>query len=176
MLKIFTTQLTGYFKQIQEKEEFHIEDGARVLAQAIIGDGNIYIYGKDEMQAVGLEATKSQEPLPSTKLMAFEDIGHLTSADRVLLVSRTSTDPHILDLAQRLQEQGVLTVGISPIEKETTLPSLEDFVDAHIDTKLLKPLIPDDEGNRYGFPGIMTALYAYYGLHLTIKEIITEYE
>ncbi|HWO94857.1 MAG TPA: DUF2529 domain-containing protein [Bacillus sp. (in: firmicutes)] len=176
MLKIFTTQLTGYFKQIQEKEEFHIEDGARMLAQAIIGDGNIYVYGKDEMQAVGLEATKSQEPLPKAKLLAFEDIEHLTPADRVLLVSRTSTDPHILDVAQRLQEQGVLTVGMSPLEKENTLSSLENVVDVHIDTKLLKPLIPDEEGNRYGLPIIMTTLYAYYGLHLTIKEIITEYE
>lgn len=177
MLKIFTTQLTGYFKRIQEKEEFHIEDGARVLAQAIIGDGSIYIYGKDEMLAIGLEATKSQEPLPSTKLLtSIKEIEHLTSTDRVLLVSRTSTDPHILDAAQRLQEHGISTVGISPVEKENALSSLEDFVDVHIDTKLLKPLIPDDEGNRYGFPAIMTALYAYYGLHLTIKEIITEYE
>jgi hypothetical protein len=177
MLKIFTTQLTGYFKRIQEKEEFNIEDGGRVLAQAIMGDGHIYIYGKDEMQAVGLEASKGQEPLPGTKLLSSAaEIDHLSPADRVLLVSRTSTDSDVLEAARRSQELGILTVGISPVEKESSEASLEHYVDVHIDTKLLTPLIPDDEGNRYGFPAVMTALYAYYALYLTIKEIISEYE
>ena len=33
MLKMFTTQLTGLFKRIEEKEEYSFEDGARLLAQ-----------------------------------------------------------------------------------------------------------------------------------------------
>ncbi|MFL6556676.1 MAG: DUF2529 family protein, partial [Bacillus sp. (in: firmicutes)] len=33
MLKMFTTQLTGMFKRIEEKEEYSFEDGARLLAQ-----------------------------------------------------------------------------------------------------------------------------------------------
>ncbi|MFC3886393.1 DUF2529 domain-containing protein [Bacillus songklensis] len=174
MLKIFTTQLTGYFKRIQEQEEFHIEDGARILAQASIGDGTIYIYGTDEMQAVGLEATMGPEPLPGAKLMASVD--EVENVDRVLLVSRFSSDPHMISVAQQLQKKNIPIVGISVLEHKENSPSLEEFVDVHIDTKLLKPLIPDEEGNRYGFPAIMTALYAYYGLYLTVKEIIAEYE
>jgi uncharacterized phosphosugar-binding protein len=174
MLKIFTTQLTGYFKRIQEKEEFHIEDGARILAQAIVGDGTIHIYGTDEMQAVGLEATMGPEPLSGAKRMTSVD--DVENVDRVLLVSRFSSDPHMVAMAQQLREKNIPTVGISALEQKENSPSLEELVDVHIDTKLLKPLIPDEDGSRYGFPAVMTALYAYYALYLTVKEIVAEYE
>jgi hypothetical protein len=35
-MKMFTTQLTGLFKRIEEKEEFSFEDGARLLARVRI--------------------------------------------------------------------------------------------------------------------------------------------
>lgn len=62
MLKMFSTQLTGLFNRIQDKEEFSIEDGARLLAQAAVGDGSIYICGLKEMAAVEAEATEGAEP------------------------------------------------------------------------------------------------------------------
>ncbi|MGQ0519212.1 DUF2529 family protein, partial [Bacillus sp. D-CC] len=43
--------------------------------------------------------------------------------------------------------------------------SLERYTDVHIDTKLLKGLIPDDEGNRYGFPSLIV-LYQYVRLYI----------
>ncbi|MGK0537349.1 DUF2529 family protein, partial [Bacillus sp. 'calajunan'] len=49
------------------------------------------------------------------------------------------------------------------------------YTDVHIDTKLLKGLIPDDEGNRYGFPSLMIALFAYHGIKYTIDEMLNEY-
>lgn len=54
MLKMFSTQLTGLFNRLQEKEDFSIEDGARLLAQAAAGEGTVYIFGIKEMQAVAL--------------------------------------------------------------------------------------------------------------------------
>ncbi|MBR3379532.1 MAG: DUF2529 family protein, partial [Bacillus sp. (in: Bacteria)] len=36
MLKIFTTQLSGIFSRIGEKQAEAIEDGARLLAQAVV--------------------------------------------------------------------------------------------------------------------------------------------
>ncbi len=53
--------------------------------------------------------------------------------------------------------------------------SLEQYTDVHIDTKLLKGLIPDDEGNHYGFPSLMIALFAYHGIKFTIDEMLNEY-
>lgn len=86
MLKIFTTQLSSYFKRIGEKEEFNLEDGARILAQAAIGEGNIYIYGVNEMQAVMYEATQSAEPLAHAKSLELNDISSLTSVDQYSLL------------------------------------------------------------------------------------------
>jgi uncharacterized phosphosugar-binding protein len=175
MLKIFMTQLSGYFKKIAEQEEFNLEDGARLLAQAVFGDGHIYIHGFHEMEAVVLEAIKGQEPMPKAKkLIENGALAKVNETDRILLVTRFSNDKEAIALAQLLKEKGLQIVGLSAVVNESNL-SLADYVDVHIDTKLVKPLIPDEDGNRFGFPAIMTALFAYYGLYFTMKEILEEY-
>ncbi len=175
MLKIFSTQLSGYFTRISQKEEMNIEDSARLLAQALVGDGIVYLHGTKEMEGVVSEALHGAEPLKQAKrLIENGNQAEVTSADRVLLISRFSTDENIISLAKGLQEEGHSIVGISAIQNSEI--SLEQFTDVHIDTKLLKGLIPDDEGNRYGFPSLILSLFAYHGLKFTIDEIINEYE
>ncbi|MBO9130097.1 DUF2529 domain-containing protein [Bacillus sp. 165] len=174
MLKIFSTQLTGYFKQIAEKEELNIEDGARLLAQALVGHGTIYIHGTKEMEAIVLEATMGEEPLTNTKPLFTEGkMANITPADRVLLFTRFSNDQVTIELAKKLQDEGVAVVGVSALQD--AIDSLQQVVDVHIDTKLTKGLIPDEDGTRYGFPSIMTGLFAYYGVVFTIKEILADY-
>jgi uncharacterized phosphosugar-binding protein len=174
VLKIFSTQLSGYFKRIAEQEEMNIEDSARLLAQALVGDGNIYMYGVKEMQGVVLEALCGAEPLQGAKQLKKESLEEITPADRIVLISRFSTDEEIIQLAKDLQAAGHAFIGISAVTEGAE--SLESFADSHIDTKLLKALIPDEDGTRYGFPSSMTALFAYYGLKFTIQEILSEYE
>ncbi|WP_210610791.1 DUF2529 domain-containing protein [Priestia flexa] len=176
MLKIFTTQLSSYFKRIGEKEELNLEDGSRILAQAAVGQGNIYIYGVNEMQAVTYEATQSAEPLTHAKPLVLDDIGSLTSVDRVLIVTRFSTDEKAVEVAHMLLKEGIPFVSIGAVPKEGQSDSIHDLSDVHINTYLLQPLIPDDNGERFGFPALMTALYAYYGLSFTLKEILDENE
>ena len=175
MLKIFSTQLSGYFKRIAEQEEMNIEDGARLLAQALIGNGSIYMHGTKEMEGVVLEALYGEEPLEGAKPL-FEDgeLAAITSADRVLLISRFSTDTEAVELARRLQTEGHFIVGVSAIKEG--MHSLEQFTDVHIDTKLIKGLIPDEDGSRFGFPSLIIALLAYYGLKFTMDEIMAEYK
>ena len=67
MLKMFSTQLTGLFMRIADKEEFQFEDGARLLAQAAVGHGAIYFKGFGEMRGVEFEAIEGAEPLESAK-------------------------------------------------------------------------------------------------------------
>jgi len=176
MLKIFTTQLSSYFKRIGEKEELNLEDGSRILAQAAVGQGNIYIYGVNEMQAVTYEATQSAEPLTHAKPLVLDDIRSLTSVDRVLIVTRFSTDEKAVEVAHMLLKEGIPFVSIGAVPKEVQSDSIHDLSDVHINTYLLQPLIPDDNGDRFGFPALMTALYAYYGLSFTLKEILDENE
>ncbi len=185
MLKIFTTQLQGVFNRIAGSEEFAFEDGARLLAQAAVGDGRIYVHGVKEMKAIEAEATDGAEPLGSAKLLSDLDSYHdLTDTDRALIVSRFSTDEEAVKTAKALKELGIEVVGISTViapvdgtEPGTgVVESLENLVDVHIDMKLKKPLIPGDDGERFGFPSSMTALYVYYGLAFTLREMLEEQE
>ncbi|MEH7111063.1 DUF2529 domain-containing protein [Neobacillus niacini] len=167
MLKMFTTQLTGLFKKISEKEEFSFEDGARLLAQG----QTIYLLGFQEMKAVEFEALESAEPLKGAKVLM--NIEELSSADRVLLFSRTSSDDEAIEWASKLQELGIPFVAASTVVPDGKLAELADV---HINLQLTKGLLPDDFGNRYGYPASMAALFVYYGLKFTIDEIFAEYD
>jgi hypothetical protein len=168
MLKIFSTQLTGVFKKIIEEEEFSLEDGARLLAQAPVGNGNIYIFGTKEMKAVEYEAIEGSEPLKGAKILVKSEIEQLTDSDRILFISRLAEDEEIMELASILQEKGIPFVSIAT--------GIGEMADVHIDLKLTKGLLPDEEGNRFGYPASMAALFAYYGLKFSIDEMLSEYE
>ena len=177
MLKIFTTQLQGQFKRIMEQEEMNMEDGARILAQSVISDGSILIHGFGEMAAVVTEALFGAEPLNSAKsLYTNGNMEEVEDVDSVLLITRFSTDEEAIKLAEELHDKGIQTVAISAIVKTEGVRTLDEIVEIHIDSKLQKPLIPDDTGTRFGFPSVMTALYAYFGLKFTIKEMVEEFE
>lgn len=175
MLKMFTTQLQGLFKRIQENEELSFEDGARLLAQAAVGDGKIYIIGLKEMKTVELEALFGAEPFHGVEeWKGKKNLETLTDADRVILISRFSDDEEAIEIGKWISEKGIPFVAIasqSSNEKET----LADIADVHIDLRLTKGLLPDEEGNRFGYPSSMAALYAYYGLKFIVDEILQEY-
>lgn len=102
MLKIFSTQLSGYFSRVSQKEEMNIEDSARLLAQALVGSGFIYLHGTNEMEGVVAEALFGAEPMKQAKRL-FENGKEVevTSADRVLLISRFSTDEEVVAMAKK---------------------------------------------------------------------------
>ncbi|MRX71097.1 DUF2529 family protein [Bacillus lacus] len=176
MLKIFTTQLAGQLQSIQGNEEYSIEDGARLLAQAAVSQGTIYIHGFKELQGVYLQASQSDEKLVAAKPLFQEDgrMADLTSADRVLLFTHLSTDSEAIELAGELAAKGASVVGVSALVKSEE-PGLSSAVDIHIDSKLKKPLIPDEDGTRFGFPALITSLYVYFALSFALKEMLAEY-
>lgn len=175
LLKIFSTQLSGVFKSIQDQQSFNIEDGARLLSQSIVSGGNIYLYGTDEMAAITTEAIKGAEPLRhAVSLNNVEDLNKVSDIDRVLLVTRLSTNPEALILARRLAEKGIPFVLISA-RAVNDEDSIIDLADVHIDLPLKKGLVPTEDGRRTGLPYSMAALFVYYGLKFTIDEILQEF-
>lgn len=177
MLKIFTTQLNGFFKKIEEQEQNTIEEAARILAQAIVGDGNLFVYGVDEMKAITYEAIHGVERFPKIKeLVPGEDIEKLTPLDRVLVATRFTSDKKAIGLAKHIRTKGTPVIAISAKLNNEDESSLIDEVDLFLDSKLTKALIPNDNGQRTGFPTVMTALYCYYALYLTTMEILEEHE
>ncbi|WP_226642811.1 DUF2529 domain-containing protein [Mesobacillus subterraneus] len=173
MLKMFSTQLAGLFNRLQEKEEFSIEDGARLLAQAAAGEGSVYIFGTNEMQAIALEAVYGEEPLQSAAILTEEV--ELEAADRVLIVSRYADDQEAVETARELQDKGIPFVAISTVRDDQEAESLNAMADVHIDLKIKKGLLPDEMGNRVGYPTSIVALFIYFGLKFTIEEMLEEY-
>ncbi|MBT2678592.1 DUF2529 domain-containing protein [Bacillus sp. ISL-35] len=171
MLKMFSTQLAGLFNRLMEKEEFPIEDGARLLAQAAAGEGKIHIFGTGEMKAVELEAVHGEEPLQSAAILSEET--EVEAADRVLIVSRYADDEEAVKMAGILQEKGIPFVAISTVRNENE--GLNTLADVHIDLRIKKGLLPDDVGNRIGYPTSVAALFIYFGLKFTIEEILEDY-
>ncbi|MDQ0154332.1 DUF2529 domain-containing protein [Robertmurraya andreesenii] len=173
MLKMFSTQLSGLFKKIQEQEEFSFEDGARLIAQAAVGDGSVYLFGEDEMGAVISEALYSAEPFEKVKRWDGQDES-LTSADRVIIFSRYSHDDAAVSAGKWLIEREIPFVSVST-HITTEKDNLVHLADVHIDLHLKRALLPDDEGNRFGYPASMAALFVYYGLKFTLEEIMEDY-
>ncbi|MBU8787618.1 MULTISPECIES: DUF2529 domain-containing protein [Bacillus] len=176
MLKIFTTQLSGIFNRIQEGEAQSIEDGARLLAQAVISDHSVYVYGKNELEGILKEALYSSEPFPSVKPLPQDEENWpaFQTADKVLMFCAASADENELNMAEKLNEKGIGLVAVSPSGKDGA--PIAAFADVHIDSKLKMPLLPDEDGTRFGFPSLMVCLYVYHALSFTLKEILQEYQ
>ncbi|MFJ7752778.1 DUF2529 domain-containing protein [Peribacillus muralis] len=173
MLKIFSTQLSGIFKKMMDNEAFGMEDAGRLLAQAAVGDGSIFIQGFGEMQGVTSEALDGAEPFPKAK--RYEHGETISREDRFLIFTRHSDDREALKLAHALREEDIPFVAIST-SVSSNEESLMELADVHIDLRIHRGLIPDETGNRFGYPTLIAALFAYYGIKFTLEEIIQEYQ
>ena len=170
MLKIFSTQLSGLFKNISQ-DEFALEDAARLLAQAVIGDGHIYIHGFKEMKGIVSEALEGIDAIANCKVMP--NIEQISSVDRVLLFTRNSDDPEAITLAKQLEDLNVPFVGVSTVHDEMKT-GLHDLAHIHINLNVKRGLVPTDTGERVGFPSLLVALFAYHGIQLTLSELLDE--
>ncbi|MGE8204990.1 DUF2529 family protein [Heyndrickxia sp. NPDC080065] len=171
-MKMLLTQINGLFSRIYEKEQLSIEDSARLLAQAAIGEGKIYIKGFKEMEAIPLEAINGAEPMNSANLLT--NVANLTNADRAIIISRFSNDSEAVKLAKELVQQKVPFTAISGNSSNDEM-DLTQLADVHINTSILKPMLPTETGERTCFPSSMAALFIYHCIKLTFDEIIEEY-
>src|SRR5690606_18510362 len=104
---ILTTQLTGLFQRIGKEEEA-IEDTARLLTQAAIGEGRIHLAAFGELEAVAAAALNGPETLESA--VRYESGAELSTADRVwILARRDEGDPLAQELAERAIPFAMLT-------------------------------------------------------------------
>ncbi|WAA09641.1 DUF2529 family protein [Fervidibacillus albus] len=174
MEKIFTTQLIGKLKKIEEQEQEAVEDGARLLSQALVGDGNIYIYAQNEMAGVFYTSAFGQEPLQRVKRLTDETVDDLSPADRGILFSRTAEDEGMLRIAHMLRNKQIpFIIVCSPGEKTQDLDELADVI---IRLHSEKGLVPSLNGEKTGYPDTIAALFVYHHLKLLIEEMMEDYE
>jgi hypothetical protein len=171
MSKIFTTQLNGVFQKIVNDDE-SLEDCARFLAQAIVGEGSIFVHGTKEMAGIlsevseGLESNSSILPLYVNGSMQS-----VSPVDRVLLFTRTTNDEECIELVQTLQK---MDIGVACVTTGNDDEGLFEMADVSINHFITRKLVPTEDGDRTGFPSLMSGLFIYHCLTLSIKDILDD--
>lgn len=159
---MLSKQLTGLFEHIDRQQET-LEDIARLLAQAAIGGGTIFLAAFGEMKAVTAAAIDGAEPLPSASEWKPESF--LTSADRVFILAKKDEGD---ELAGRLSDAAIPFAMLSAESKESDLP--EVFLPLGID----KGILSAENSSRTVVPHAMAALYAYHSIKLMMDEMLAE--
>lgn len=173
MSKILTTQLTGLLQRINQNEEETIEDAARLLAQAGIGEGNVYFACFGEMSAIAINALTGAAPF--TKLKRWSSEVELTSADRVCIFTRSGNDTDAVALAQKLNDEFIPFAAIAS-ERESIENELSQLAYVYISLHVRGGLIPHPTnlGERIVFPHLITALYVYEAIKMSYDEMVDE--
>lgn len=161
-MKMLSTQLAGLMQRLAKQEEA-VEDTARVLAQAAVGEGTIFLAAFGEMKAVAETALRGAEPLASCAEWQPDSI--LTSADRVWILA---PDDEGDELAGRLSDAAIPFAMLSGVPRDGGL------ADAYISLSITKGLLPTDEGGRTVVPYAIGALFVYHAVKLIIDEMLME--
>lgn len=173
MSKILTTQLTGLLQRIQQSEEGAIEETARLLAQASIGQGTIYFAGFGEFEAVIHNALTSAEPFSNaarwTQDTSIED------ADRVIIFTRSGQDAGAIALAKQLND-AFIPFAVVASEVASTDNELSKLAYTYISLKMRGGILPHPTklGERIVMPHLMAALFIYEAIKMEYDEMISD--
>lgn len=173
MFKMLTTQLTGLYQRILQTEEDNIEDAARLLAQAAIGEGNVYFACFGELQAVEDNAILSAAPF--TKLVRWHADVVLTDADRLCIFTPTANNEAAIQLAQHCHEH-FIPFAVVASEKASEDNTLSDLAYVYIAMKVRGGLLPHPTNlaERVVMPHLLAALFIYEALKLSYDEMIDD--
>lgn len=174
MLQIFTTQLSGRFKNILTKNEDIFENCARALAQACVSEGSIYIHGLGDMTSLGLLAMTGADVLPGVQPL-FQDakMAELDHRDRVLLFIPSLEDEQTMTLIHSIEATGALLIMICAGKRPVDSVSDEHFT---LFLQAREPLVPLDDTKKVGIPAAICSAFAYECLYLLTTEILAEYK
>ncbi|QTD43508.1 DUF2529 family protein [Sporosarcina sp. Te-1] len=171
MVKILTTQVGGLLQRIGTAGEEPIEETARLLAQAAIGEGRVIFAVFDEMEAVLLSAQFGAEPFQGA--IRYEDNMDISSADRVWILARSAQDDRALALARHLAEQ-FIPFAATAGEKAGEQNELSDLAYTYIPTGLTKGLLPGPTGERIVQPHALAALFIYEAVKMAYDEMVMD--
>lgn len=172
-MKILTTQISGLLQRAGSNNEETVEETARLLAQATIGEGRVIFAGFGEMKAVGVNALFSAEPFHGAVL--FEEGMEIQSADRVWLFTRSATDERVLDMARMLSEK-FIPFAVVAGDKANDENELSDLAYTYMATGLVKGILPGNDGGRIVEPHLLAALFLYEAVKMAYDEMIFEEE
>ncbi len=175
MSKILTTQMTGLLQRIQTSEEEAIEDTARLLAQAGIGQGNVYFACFGELKGVEVNALEGAAPF--IKAVPWSPEAQLTEADRVIIFTPSCQNEEAVALAQKLYDLFIPFAAIAS-EPADSDNELSELAYTYISMKIRGGILPHPSklGERVVFPHLMAALFIYEAIKMEYDEMVADDE
>lgn len=169
-MKMLTTQIGGLLDRIATNNEDAIEETARLLAQATVGEGQVVIAGFDELDAVRLNATTGEKLF--TRAVPYDATLAIGQADRVWILTRSANHPEALELARNLADNFIPFAAVAPEKDEDH--ALADLATTYISTGLLKGLLPGEDGERIVQPHALAALFIYEAVKMAYDEMLMD--
>jgi phosphoheptose isomerase len=171
-LKIFHTQLTGLTNRLVELTE-EIEDAARLIAQSVISDGNIYWASDVEMSGVVIQACSAEDRIIGSQPIHEGKIADFSAMDTLVIASASMSDTSLLTLIDKAKKAGATVIAISSNPYTESVVTAVDFT---LPTGVAHGLVPLESGKRIGSPHLLMGLYIYYHLFFAVTEILEEHE
>lgn len=175
MSKILSTQMSGLFQRIIQTEEEAIEETARLLAQASVGQGKVYFACFGELEAIEIHALKGIEKFAN--LAAWTPDTIVTEVDRVCIFTESCQNEDALQLAKQLFDKFIPFAVISSEPQERT-NKLSELAYTYISMKIRGGLLPHPSnlGERIVIPHLIAALFIYEAIKLNYDEMISDDE
>ncbi|QQK81673.1 DUF2529 family protein [Salicibibacter cibi] len=171
MIKSYTTQLQHVFHTIGKQEEA-IADGARLLAQALVGEGTIYVIANKRFSALADTMVQNKDTPKRIQRMTQQQKKALTTADRMLVLSEgTETKEELLHLQDLLQAH-IPIVFLGP--GSPGLSFEEGMEEPMVITTPSSPIVPAPDGNKCGYPTEIAIIYAYQAMMFELSEMIAD--
>ncbi|HWI47102.1 MAG TPA: DUF2529 family protein [Rummeliibacillus sp.] len=170
MLKMLSTQVGGLLQRVATNQEEAIEESARLLAQAGVGNGVVYFACFDELQAIEINALNAAEPFK--KLRRWTKDVEIADLDRVCIFTRHANHPDALALAHTLYDD-FIPFAVVASEKEEDAGEMADLAYTYISLGINKGLLPNELGERIVLPHTMAALFIYEAIKMSYDEMLS---
>ena len=169
-MKMLITQMGGLLQRAASNNEEAIEETARLLAQATIGEGRVIFAGFGEMDAVTVNALVAAEPFKGA--MRYEEGMAIHSADRIWVFARSAEDAQALALAHTLTEQFIPFAVMSAEKASAEGNLLAELAYTYMATGVVKGILPDETGGRIVQPHVFVALFLYEAVKMAYDEMV----
>ena len=169
-MKMLTTQISGLLQRIIGNNGDSIEETARLLAQATIGEGRVILACFGELKAVQLVAIEGVDRLVGA--IPYESGMKIGTEDRVWIFTRSASNEEAISLARTLADDFIPFAAVSSGNAEGN--ELAELATTYISTGLTRGLLPGEDGNRIVEPQAMAALFIYEAVKISYDEMVLE--
>lgn len=172
MSKILSTQMSGLFQRIIQTEEEAIEETARLLAQASVGQGKVYFACFGELQGIEINALLGTEKF--NNLAKWTPDTTVTDVDRVCIFTPTCIDINAINFAKKLYDE-FIPFSVVASEKQDDNNELSELAYTYVSLKIRGGLLPHPSklGERTVVPNLMAALFVYEAIKLNYDEMLS---